>query len=155
MVWAPGNKGDGTSSEKTELCRAAGGLPLVFFDLRRKIQLTGHDATSEVYGNLSGGARLILTGSNFAPLGHELQCVFDTPNRRVGNETSNISTTNASFIAPTLVMCLSPSYGAIGSRPLHLNSTYNSSLSEGGAEQRQTVDFTWYEPDLPPLVRAL
>ena len=52
---------------------AVPGLPLVFFDARRKVQLLGHDASSHAFGDVSGGTRLVLSGANFAPLGIDLQ----------------------------------------------------------------------------------
>ena len=59
---------------------AGRGFPLVFFDARRKVRLSGHHSTSDVYGDVTGGSVLVLEGDNFAPLQSGLACVFDTPN---------------------------------------------------------------------------
>ena len=54
--------------------RDIAGAPLVYFEMSRKLVLTGHvPGVSATYGDVAGGAKLVLTGSNFAPLGENLQ----------------------------------------------------------------------------------
>ena len=151
------------------------GVPLTFFDQGRKPLLYGHDLRpevvppSETYGDIRGGARLVLRGGNFAPLGDGLQCVFETPLRRVQESNVslvwyNVSTTTATYLSPTSLACLSPpynttSYGApfIGTTTVSVNTTYNSSLFGGpGLEvPPQNVPFTYYDRTKPPVVESL
>ena len=129
---------------------------LVFFDVHRKPQLHGHSRGSITFGDLAGGSRLLLDGSNLAPLGDGLQCVFETPNRRLGNATLNESAVVASFISPTQVACMSPDYALrMGESVVYLNTTYNSSLYDAPPERRQTVNFTYYDRTKPPDVLGL
>ena len=156
------------------------GAPLVYFDANRKPQLYAHDLLaeppSEVYGDVSGGARLVLRGENFAPLGPGIQCAFNTPlhSVREGNcsqwcRTSscgcqtvvyNVSLTRATFHSPTTISCLSPPYHRIGETTLFVNTSYNSTLfagpdGGGSVQVAQTVPFTYYDRRKPPTVDAL
>ena len=152
------------------------GAPLVFFDRDRKPLLYGHDLRPEVqppaetYGDIRGGARLVLRGANFAPLGDGLQCVFETPLKRVQESNAslvwyNVSTTRATFLSPTSLACLSPAYNTtaphgapfIGTTTVSVNTTFNSSLFGGpGLEvPPQNVPFTYYDKSRPPVVEAL
>ena len=134
----------------------APGVPLVFFDARRKVTLTGHGEGSAVYGNQRGGAILLLDGGNFAPLGEELQCIFGTPLRVVGNDTFNESRVTASFISPTRISCDSPDYDVrIGPTYVYVNTTFNSSLFDEGNEVRQTVEFIYYDSSRPPDITEI
>ena len=128
---APGNEPDDPT--------APGGR-LVFFDARRKVRLTGHHSTSTVYGDITGGSRLVLDGDNFAPLGDGLACVFATPGRIVGNDTVNESAIVATFISPTRLACDSPPFGLrLGETPVYINTTYNSSLFDMPPDVRRRL----------------
>ena len=151
------------------------GVPLTFFNQGLKPLLYGHDLRpevqppSETYGDIRGGARLVLRGGNFAPLGDGLQCVFETPLKRVQESNVslvwyNVSTTTATYLSPTSLACLAPSYNTtsygapfIGTTTVSVNTTYNSSLFGGpGLEvPPQSAPFTYYDRTKPPVVESL
>jgi len=160
--------------------RAPLGAPLVYFDANRKPQLYAHallaEPPSEVYGDVSGGARLVLRGENFAPLGPGIQCAFHTRlhSVREGNCSQwcrasacgcqtvvyNVSLTRATFHSPTIISCLSPPYDHIGETTLFVNTSYNSTLfagpdGGGSVQVAQTVPFTYYDRNTPPTVNVL
>lgn len=151
---------------------AGGGAVLVFFDRGRKPRLHGHSAEggSEVYGDVGGGARLVLEGDNFAPLGEqlvtdagertnsysELQCVFGTRGRTEGNSTFNETAVPAEFLSPNRLACTSPDYAQqLGPTYVYINTTYNTSLFAEPPEARQTVPFVYYDASRPPAIRAI
>lgn len=156
------------------------GAPLVYFDANRKPQLYAHnllaDPPSEVFGDVSGGARLVLRGENFAPLGPGIQCAFHTPLHSVheGNCSQwcrasvcgchpvvhNVSLTRATFHSPMTISCLSPPYHNIGETRLFVNTSYNTTLfagsgGGGSVQVAQTVPFTYYDRQKPPTVDVL
>ena len=105
---------------------------------------------------MSGGARLVLEGDNFAPLGDGLQVVFDTPGNVVANVSSNLTAMTATYHSPTLLSCVSPPYKLrLGETSAFINTTYNSSRFAGGADASQTVTFTYYDRSRPPSVVSL
>jgi hypothetical protein len=64
-----------------------------------------------------------------------LACVFDTPNRRAGNETLNASAIVATFISPTMLACEAPAYALrLGETPVYINTTYNASTFDNPPE---------------------
>ena len=76
---------------------------------------------------------------NFAPLGPDLQCIFDTPMRRdfhqgTGiaeyNGTINATSMPATYLSPQRILCEAPPYQRVGPTTLYVNSSYNTSLFE-------------------------
>ena len=150
-------------------------MPLVFFDATRKPHLYGHAPESEVYGDIHGGARLVLRGDNFAPLGgfgdtppwdettgRGMACIFSTPGRFIlgGNQSSNVSAMPASFISPKQIACRSPDAPILGPTPLYVNTTFNSSIWTDEEERpyllhhkEERAYFTYYDASRPPRVR--
>ena len=129
--------------DEDELYSAAPGVALVYFDMNSKMLLLGHETEvaplSEVYGDIRGGALLHLRGDNFAPLGPDLQCIFDTPMRRdfhqgTGiaeyNGTINATSMPATYLSPQRILCEAPPYQRVGPTTLYVNSSYNTSLFE-------------------------
>ena len=129
--------------DEDELYSAAPGVALVYFDMNSKMLLLGHETEvaplSEVYGDIRGGALLHLRGDNFAPLGPDLQCIFETPMRRdfhqgTGiaeyNGTINASSMPATYLSPQRILCEAPPYQRVGPTTLYVNSSYNTSLFE-------------------------
>ena len=163
VALAGGDSGYEAVPPGVDLYSEGQGSPLVFFDARRKPQLYGHHSTSETYGDVSGGSVIVLEGDNFAPLyddfgepGIGLSCVFETPGRIYRNASSNMSALFATFISPTRIACLSPNYHLrLGETPIYVNTTYNTSLFEGGSDVAQSVDFVYYDQRVPPQVRAV
>lgn len=155
-----------------EVYSGSRGAPLVFFERARKPQLVGHsfEGGSELYGDIGGGARLVLEGANFAPLGEQvladngsrtnaydgIQCVFSTPNRRVGNYTFNESSVAAEFLSPTRLACLAPDFALqLGPTYVYVSTSYNSSLYAENPELRQTVQFVYFDASLPPRINSV
>ena len=129
--------------DEDELYSAAPGVALVYFDMNSKMLLLGHETEvaplSEVYGDIRGGALLHLQGDNFAPLGPDLQCIFETPMRRdfhqgTGiaeyNGTINASSMPATYLSPQRILCEAPPYQRVGPTTLYVNSSFNTSLFE-------------------------
>ena len=88
------------------------------------------------------------------------RCVFDTPNRVVGNDTLNASAIVASFISPTMLACEAPAYALrLGEAEVYINTTYNSSIFENvaGAFEavREVVQFVYYDKLAPPDVKSI
>ena len=129
------------------------GVPLVYFDARRKVQLLGHvPGQSQTFGHIAGGSTLMLEGSNFAPLGPLLRCVFMTPGRQAGNDTVHETDVVASYISPTRLACESPNYAVLGTTFLFLNNSFNTSLYSAPPDSQQVVNFTYYDKTQPPAI---
>ena len=133
-----------------DLLSAAPGVPLVFFDRRRKPQLLGHAEGSALYGSVAGGSMLLLLGSNFAPLGDGIQCVFTSDSSDASSDS-----VPATFVSNTQLACLSPSHSRGGDVEVHVQTMFGSSLDTSGGELAQTVAFVYYLPEEPPSVSTL